>query len=541
MEKIEFENIRFCFPKLFIDFFDKPDFFAERFPNNKIFDNGEKFLEIRAKNYNKRSSLILFLTESFGTIPFGTAQKENLSKLNADNTLVVVTGQQPGFLGGPLFTLYKSLSAISLCRKLAEKYENFNFVPVFWVEDNDHDSYEVARSWSFDSNYNLHLFSCCPECTKTDRISISERTFDEQIVTVLELLLTISNDFNSNPEIKSLLQDNYKANNNWATPFINLMNYLLGEFGILFVRSSVARKLGFFAEIVSKEINYFGYSNSIIDTANSLIDAFGYPIQAKNSVVNLFLHNNQYRNKIEWDSKKECYKVGNEYFAEQEIKRLAEQSPEKFSPNVLLRPVCQDYILPTIATVVGPSELGYYTQLKELFEWFEVPLPAVVPRHSLTLVPNILLSKLSEKIEIEKIFQPENDFKEFVYKNEQDQSNSKKIDEIIENLKEKYQDLAKIGSEYEPNLSVSAEAHWQKIAKVLDSYKKKISSAERTHILRKHPDLLKLNRIVLPKNTLQERLICSLYPFAIAERKTFLQKIEEIFYFPNNKHYIVSI
>lgn len=530
------------FSKLFVDFLvNRTSFFQERFPSNSKLFGSVAFIEQRAKNFRQRVNLLTLIQNSCDEIVFSNEQLLNFALLSKDNTFAVVAGQQPGFLGGPLFVLYKSLSAIHLCYKLKEIFPDFNFVPIFWVEDNDHDTYEVSQIYSFDFHFEPVRLACCSDCRKTDRVPISKKCYNEEIEDIIEYFLTLSNGFELNPELSSFLTDTYKKGEGWSSSFLKVLNYFLCDYGVLFVRSSIAREKGMLSQIIQKEIGHFGYSNSLVETANALIEAYGYHIQAKTSVVNAFYHQDNERHKILWNPDKSLFQIGQEFLNHIELIQLFENESINFSPNVLLRPICQDLIIPNVASIVGPSELGYSTQLKELYQWFGVDMPAVVPRHSATILLNSLINNQIPIKEVGFYFQPISNIESALFR----KLRSKEIQEIIDNsysnVKKTFDELRKAAIFLDKSLERSADSHLQKIINILEAFEAKIVAAEKRSLIKEFEPHKQINSFLYPNGSLQERMVTLLFPFSLFKRSEFFEKISEIFHQPNNAHYVISL
>lgn len=530
------------FSKLFVDFFTTgASFFSERFPSNLLLLGSELYIEKRAKNFQQRKALLELVQSSCKEITFSKEQALNFNLLGKDNTLVVVAGQQPGFLGGPLFVLYKSLSAIYLSFKLKEIYPNFNFVPIFWAEDNDHDSYEASQIYSLDTNNKVVRFSCCSGCKKTDRIPISEQIFDQEIESVINNFLAISNGFAPNPKLNSFIAETYKTGERWSSSFVKALSYLLCGYGILFICSSVARKMSLFTPIITKEIENFGQSNSLVKNANEYIESSGYHIQAKTSAINLFFHQGGERHKILRDSQQDLYQIGKELLSYDELRQLVRDEPTNFSPNVLLRPICQDWIIPNIASIVGPSELGYSTQLKELYQWFEVDIPAVIPRHSLTILSSSLLKEPDSIPDIAFYLKSMSDIETILFQ----KLRNKEIQDVVSRsyhaIQQIFAELKEIATSLDKSLENSADSHSKKVMNIIEGFEKKLISAEKRKLHKEIAPHLNINSWVYPNGSLQERMFTSFFPFSIFTQREFFEKIEEIFARPNNAHYVILL
>jgi uncharacterized protein YllA (UPF0747 family) len=164
----------------------------------------------------------------------------------------VVTGQQIGFLGGPLYTIYKIASAIHVARELSA--EGRNVVCIFWIEDNDHDSVEAGTAYIPSREFGLMKFQCRPDLDPASRVPVSGMRFDATIMDVIDSVLQFLPDNQHKSSVSSLLKTLYVPGKEWAEAFIELLNEFLGSDGLLFLRASVAAEHGLMQPIISREI-----------------------------------------------------------------------------------------------------------------------------------------------------------------------------------------------------------------------------------------------------------------------------------------------
>jgi len=539
MFELEFEKIH-GFSNLFCDFLKGKPFLLGRLRNELELFRTPEIIEKKLKSYTKRKKFLEVIRESNSDIELTEQQKENLKILMNENALVVITGQQPAIFGGPLYTLYKSISAIELSRRLKETYPEFDFVPVFWLEDNDHDYQEATQVFLLDKFANPLAPDLKQLTTSDNKRSIADIPIDKAIIDFLEFYFESNNLIAVQPKLASQILNFCKADVNLPTPFKKILNLALGNYGMLFLSASLCRKHHAFAEIIRKEIEQVGVSHKIIESANRLIEGMGYHIQAKSFDVNAFYHLNGERIKIQFDKGVQKYKIKDTLLTGQELLRLFEENPANFSPNVLLRPICQDFIVPTVASVLGPSEIGYTTQLPELYEWFSVVMPAIIPRHSITFVPAKFASKLVES-GIEFFFQKPETFEKTIYEQNRDQTLLETIENLEARFKAIFNEMQEVASQIDRTLVASSEAHFSKSFRSFAALKEKIFSRERRKILEQSNSLILLNKYIFPKGTLQERIVATIYPLLLFEAKEFLNKIEGICSRPKDRHYIVVV
>jgi uncharacterized protein YllA (UPF0747 family) len=167
------------FSGLFLDFSDGREFFKERFPYNDIlFAADSNELKKRAETFQDRGEIVKAIMTTSEGVELSASQNRNIELLKERNTLTVITGQQVGFLISPLYILLKIYSCINLADRLNSVHSAVRFAPVFWIEDNDHDNLEASQAAIFNEGYGVERITCCPDCTKTDRRSVSQRQFD---------------------------------------------------------------------------------------------------------------------------------------------------------------------------------------------------------------------------------------------------------------------------------------------------------------------------------------------------------------------------
>jgi len=379
----EFDNVKKYFS---YDFREKENYL-------KVFKN---ISDSRQDISQQVSSILSDQSSSFKN---SDKTKNNIEQLANKNTLAIVTGQQLGILGGPLYTFHKIITAIKLSWQLAERYDDYNFVPIFWLEGDDHDFNEVRSTQVID------------EANKLVKIGYGEEIDEEdakQSVGLLELNESINEFFNQldaslrDTEFKNSLVDNlksyYAAGKSFKTSFKELIHSIFDEYGLVILDPQDKRLKELLKPVFKKEIAEFrNYTDKLVHTSAELEEI--YHAQVKVKPVNLFLNVDDARYSIEPVENQFRLKRKRKTFEREELLEIAETEPERFSPNVLLRPICQDYLLPTAFYVAGPSEISYFAQVKPLYSFFNISPPIIYPRSSATYAENSI-SKILDKYSI---------------------------------------------------------------------------------------------------------------------------------------------
>ena len=311
---------------------------------------------------------------------------ENIALLGSQNTLAVVTGQQLGIFGGPLYTIYKIITAIKLSAMLNKDYKQFNFVPIFWLEGDDHDFDEIRSINLIDENNELKKISYGNESPEEEnygsvgRIKINE-TINEFFLRTEEFLKTTE----FTPVIMDKLKGFYAPGKTFGAAFRELLFWLFDKYGLLIFDPTDRKVKQLLIPVFKKEISDFRrHSETVVKVSARLEES--YHAQVKVQAVNLFHSYDEGRYLIEPVENEFRLKRKRKKFTFDELNDLIEKEPDSFSPGVLLRPVCQDYLLPTAVYVAGPSETAYFSQALPLYEFHNITPPIIYPRASATLL-----------------------------------------------------------------------------------------------------------------------------------------------------------
>lgn len=384
----ELQSSESVFSRLFIDYIDNysqvKDFFIGDFRDKKLWKSR---LEAVVHRDIDRSSLAQILQKQNRDYHCGIKTLANIDLLLNENTVAIVTGQQVGLFTGPLYTLYKILTTLKLTEQLSQQYPEYNFVPVFWIEGEDHDIEEVS-SFAFLNTSNELQQLRYPSEDKTSGTNVGavgDVHLDESIgmlfSTLHQSLLTTE----YSPKVFELFETAYQKGMTFSRAFIHLFNVLLEDSGLIFFDPHNPETKKILSPIFEQELNNVSRTCQLVITQSELLEN-KYHAQVKPKAVNLFMFHNGGRYAIEPRENGFSLKGVRRSFSKEEILGLLNSDPNLFSPNVVLRPICQDYLFPTLAYVAGPSEIAYFAQFKLLYEHFSIPEPIIYPRCSATIV-----------------------------------------------------------------------------------------------------------------------------------------------------------
>jgi len=449
------------------------------------------------------------IEQTMRNISLNEKQQHGLNQLLSGKAVAMITGQQPGFLGGPLYSLYKAMSCISLAE--LHSTDELSIVPIFWIEDNDHDGIEAGSASLIDQSGAVHTIHCDEISLLQTHIPICERTFSSEIASLIESITQYLPNSEYGLQIIQEINKLYQSGKNWSESFLEYMQERCGEFGLLFFSSSIARKEGFFKERILHEISHSGELQQLVLEANESLMKRGMKLQAEAGIINAFYHDDSGRHKIDINEFGHV-KLGEGVLLKDECIKLIQAHPEKFSPSVLLRPLIQDSIIPTIGMIVGPGEFGYMSQLKIAYSALNISMPQLHGRHSATiLIPSI--SKYLSKHELEPNF-----FMRIMNEIEQDLSarfaHDAEIDALVDDLRSSVQhslsNISKQAETIDSSLQGAVSATEHGIEKLIDGMQKKMVSS-----LKKKQDMLfgkahEAHAWIYPQNHLQERFLSSM-------------------------------
>ena len=389
VENIPFEQI----PQqstLFLDYLRDPVSLRRFYPEavKHHYDLSDRRDRVLAHYQTDRAKLCAALEAMNRNWGAGEKTIQQIARLRESDCLAVVTGQQAGLFSGPLYTIYKALSAIKLAECLAQR--GVKAVPVFWIASEDHDFEEVAAAEFINRDCRLSRVSVAAGIHR-DGLPVGAVTLDENITGVVDDLLRSLPQTEFADELRSLLHDSYAPQRRFSESFARMMARLTGARGLILLdpRDADLKQMAapLYADAARRASNI---ANAIVDRSRELETA-GYHAQvtpSENSFP-LFLHDeNGARQALTRNSsgRYQTRAAANEGYTSEEIADWAQREPDRFSPNVTLRAVVQDYLLPTIAYYGGSAEIAYFAQTSEVYRILERPATPILPRASLTFV-----------------------------------------------------------------------------------------------------------------------------------------------------------
>jgi len=319
------------------------------------------------------------LSEYHEYLGISESQSSQLAKFQKEESIAIVTGQQLGVFGGPLFTVYKTITTILLARKW-EKILKKPVIPVFWLADEDHDFDEIASVGI--PNYDAF------KSIKLDQEGNGQPVSVQKIIETINEFRSLVKDELPDTDFSEIifqeLEQYYIEGKSHVQAFAQLMNSWFSEEGLLIVGSNYSSIKKLLVNPFKNSITKSEKISEVLEFKSAQLEK-DFHSQVLVGSSNLFLVDpDQGRLKLEKSNGE--WKAGNFTFSEVELISNIVENPENFSPNVFLRPIIQDLLLPTLGYVAGPGELAYYGQMKDLYRFYDLEMPVIFPRLSITLI-----------------------------------------------------------------------------------------------------------------------------------------------------------
>lgn len=483
------------FSSLMLNYIDQKEEikpFYNRFPS---FENYTDQAKDKLKTYQHRSVLVQQLEDQLKDLSLSKKQKKNLELLKQYNTVTITTGHQLNLFTGPIFFFYKILQVIKQCKELNKSQDEINFVPVFWMATEDHD---------FDEINHFHYSDRVIHWAKTHGGPVGQLTTDG-LEEVFNSYLSLFPNGKKKEQLKELIDASYLSSKTLTEATRKLVHALFGDYGLLMIDGDDKILKQTIIPIFEKEIkNNLAFQHVIPEIEK--LSKLNVHAQVNPREINLFyITNSLSRERIVFENGK--YNILNTSisFTETEIIEELKQFPEKFSPNVIIRPLYQETILPNVAYIGGGGELAYWLELKSMFEAYKVDFPLLVLRNSMLIRTKKQVQKqLALNLRDEDLFRSgRNIIKEDVEKN------SKLIEQLpdlrnqLENL---FKELENLSTQTDVSFANMIQAQRTKQIKGFEKLEKRLVKAE----IKKQEDYQ--NRIDLlledltQNNGLQERV-----------------------------------
>lgn len=446
------------------------------------------------KNKPNRSILKQVLNKQYEKLPeVHSAVQNNISLLSEDSTYTVTTGHQLNLFTGPLYFIFKIVSAINLAKELKASFPKKNFVPVYWMASEDHDFPEINHTYIAGKKISWDREAA----GGTGRLMTRgiEQTLREYIST-----LGIS----ANAEqLGNLMTLAYNGSANLADATRYMVNSLFQEYGLVILDADEPLLKKEFAAIMTNDIIQQNSFRNISE-ASIQLERQGIDVQVNPREINFFYLIDGLRQRLVFEENE--YKVldCDISFTEDELKEEIKNVPERFSPNVVMRPLYQEFILPNLAYIGGGAEIVYWLQLKKNFDFYDVDFPILLLRNSALIIPGSVSSKISRTgLSTIDIFRTAEELKkEWVVRHS---AHTLNLHDEWNELNAVFDKIKLRAHKVDPSLAPSTEAVKARLHKAIANLEKKLIKAEK----RNYSDVLsqidKFKDKLFPGGGLQER------------------------------------
>ena len=484
----------------------------------------------KKKSSIDRKLLVTELKKQYVSVSFNKKTAENIESLLSENTFTICTAHQPNIFTGHLYFIYKIIHAIKLSDFLNEQLPAYKFVPVYYMGSEDADLGELGEiningeKYKWDTN----------QTGAVGRMKVD--------AALLKLIDTIEGQLLIYPfgkEIISLIKNCYKENVTIEQATFQLVNELFNEYGLIILLPDNAALKKSFAPVIDKELKEMFSHKAVEETAAKFPSV--YKLQASGRELNLFYLKDDIRERIEKTAS--GYKIHNSkiQFDEKSIEKELNEHPERFSPNVILRPIFQEFILPNIAFIGGGGEIAYWLELKKVFTSVNMLFPLLIVRNSFMIVPKEIKSIIDKlQLDIPSLFKTESQLLSELVK--RDSSAQLTLEKEKQQLITLYAQMKTIAGNVDITLKKHTETLQAKALKKIGGLEKKIFKAEKKKFEAQQRQLHKVKLRLFPNGSLQERVdnvlpyyakwgndfIKSIYACSLTLEQQFTILIEEV-------------
>lgn len=482
------------FSKLFIDYLNG-DAGLRPFYVNPLAESSFEFAMENRSHFPREQRHVLqeVLQEQYADVPNTAAVQAQIKALGSEQAFTVTTGQQLCLFSGPLYVIYKAVQVIALANRLNQLYPDHTVIPVFWLATEDHD---------FDEVNHVDIMGKRFQTTREGEGAVGRSPLPD-LQTILEALEKHLGPGKKQAEIMQQLREAYGTPGiSWTAATRRFLHSLFGTHGLLLLDADDARLKQQMIPVFSAELLEGKAAKHLMKRSEELDQQ--YKVQAFPREINLFYLT---------DQRKRILREGEEWTVDgnpslrwnrNTLLQELQAHPERFSPNVLLRPLYQEIILPNLGYIGGGAELAYWMQLGEMFDAFDQPMPVIVPRQSVQIMTAAQnRRRLKAGLRIEELFAEDDQLiKDHVHKHS---SLDLHLSEYVKRTMQNFDEIYAIAQQTDKSMIGAVEAQRTKQLKGLENLKKKLLRAEKRQFA------VEVNRIetlldeLFPNGGLQER------------------------------------
>jgi len=501
------------FTKLIVDYLDEKSELKSLYNRFPKLENFKSQIEEKALNYplENRKILVNAIENQYNGFLISDATKKNIDLLSDSRTFTVTTGHQLNLFTGPLYFLYKIVSTLNLCATLKKEYPNYNFVPIYWMATEDHDFEEI-------NFFNFNTVKIKWNATSNGPVGRLSTSGLSAVLKVFESELGIGQNADY---LKKLFENSYLNHDTLADATRYLTNELFSSKGLVILDGDDAKLKQLFVPFAKEELLNQASFKKVNDTNEILAKEYEIPVNPRE--INLFYIEDTLRERIVLENI--LYKINNTNlaFSEKELLELLEKNPEKFSPNVILRPIYEEIILPNLCYIGGAGEIAYWLQLKSNFEANNITFPILLVRNSVILATNKQVKKI-DKLGLSWADLFSNQQELFNKKTQEFSKFNLDFSKQKETLSMQFASLYSIATQTDKSFIGAVKAQEVKQIKGLENLEKRLLKAEKKIHADELERIIQLQNELFPNQGLQER-IANFAEFYVDYGNEFIQKL----------------
>ncbi len=512
-EQVSFKETK-AFSKLLMDYIDREsniEPFYGRFPTP---DGFMQQAEVKRVSYKNRAILHETIVKQYEGFQIHPNVSANLQALQQENTFTITTGHQLNLFTGPLYFIYKILCVINLAEEMNRKDADKQYVPVYWMATEDHDFEEINHFHYKDKIIRWN----------TDQKGAVGRFQLEGIETVLETMKNLLPNSKKKEYVLQLFEKAYVETLSLASATRVLVNELFEEYGLIIVDGDDVRLKELFLPYMKEELLQQTAFTKVSESAEQL-GSMGYKVQVNPREINLFYLFEGGRERIVLE--KDVYSVhhSNLTFTEEALLKELETNPQNFSPNVLLRPLYQEVVLPNVAYIGGGGELAYWLELKSFFDSQQVPFPILKLRNSVLILEKTTREKIIKKnLTLDTIFLKSDKILEQLVRKETEIDLS--FQHYLDVFEGEFVKLRALANATDKSFLNAVEAHQTKMERLIKTLEKRLLKAEKRKFEEDKKSIENLVLKIHPNGKVQERML-NLSEIIIQTDKAFISEVKK--------------
>jgi bacillithiol biosynthesis cysteine-adding enzyme BshC len=518
VESLPFERVPHQ-TRLFLDYLRDPTSLKKFYPSAVRFHHelAARAAEVLAAHKTDRTALCDALEASNKSWGAGAETLANVARLRSENCIAVVSGQQVGLFTGPLYTIYKALSAVKLAGCLTQRGNEA--VPVFWMATEDHD-WEEVRAAEFTACDGRLASTDVPATMHDEGSPVGRTVIDDSIGETIKRLLDVLPTTEFSTDLERIVRDAYAPGRTYGEAFARLMTALTARHGLILLDPLDARLKKLAAPLYSEAARRAPDIASAVEARSRELVEAGYHAQVHASLdaFPLFLHAEGKRRVAltrGGDGRYHAKGAGDDAgYTAGELADWAMREPEMFSPNVTLRAVVQDYLLPTVAYYGGAAEIAYFAQTAEVYRVLERPATPILHRASLTLIERRTGRTLERyDLHLADFFDGLDSVIARVVERHLGAEQARAFDRAEEKTAAALAELGETLRAFDPTLADALTHGTEKIEHQLTGLRSRFHRAQMARDRAAHRQLERAAALLYPEKTLQERHlnITSLY------------------------------